>query len=546
MIAQVSDPFSLRSPLPGAWPQYPYDEPPRTPEESPARYEVAYDFDQSLTLSDGTRLLLDLYRPRAPEGRFPVLVSFLPYTRQLQRDSAPVGQNEAGIGEFWAPRGYVLAVVDARGTNGSEGIWDCSGPQEVEDVAEILQWAAEQPWSDGRVGMMGCSYGSITQLMVGAKQPPSLRAIFPYDALTDTYRHAAFPGGMPGEGLSRYWYPALMGLNAASGRTSPEQLAAMMVHYRTLVALEQPEDGEYWRERSAWPTLEQIEVPAYLGSSWDFHAFHLRGTFDAWQRISSTTKRMLVGPSLRPTRPWAAYHMEALRWYDLFLKDLDSGVLEGPPIRLWVNGEERWRGEQEWPLARTEWKDFRLDANGGLGEAVPESGERVLANDPADDKSTLLGTPRLVYRSEPSDSAIEVTGPLQLDLRFTSTATDTDWIVRFSDEAPDGTVRELTRGWLRSSHRSVDPELSSVADPWHPHVNPEPITPGETVDLQIGIVPTCNVFKPGHKMRLDISNVDNLLGNTFVGVRRTIANGATNTVLHGPNATHLRIPQIPQ
>lgn len=547
MGQNTGHPYGLRTVNPSAWPQLPYDEAPATPERSEPEYEIQNDWDLELPMRDGVRLLLDVYRPRRPGATFPALCSFSPYTRQLQRDSAPIGQNEAGISEFWVPRGYAHVIVDVRGTNGSGGSWDMWGPEELKDVAEVIEWVAAQPWCNGRVGMMGCSYFGMVQNQVAELRPPSLAATFPYDAMTDIYRDAFFPGGIPTD-WAKFWFTQVSFLNASSGRNP--NVAGLTEHFQTIFRMTYPFDCDYYRERSSWPGLDRIEVPSYFGCDWDFYTLHLRGSFDAWQATDGLAKRMLIGPKPFPGRPFSAYHQEALRWYDHFLKDLDSGVLEGPPIRLWIPGDDIWRGEQEWPLARTQYADWYLSANGsggGLADTAPSTGgEAVIDYDPAA-PAWYFGEPKLAFRSEPVDSPLEVTGPVQLNLVMSSTAEDTDWIVAYQDEAPDGSIRELGRSQLRSSHRAVDPSRSRVNQPWHPHERAEPLTPGQPEELQIGIVASANVFLPGHRVRLELSNSDSVArAGTMTSYRRTLQVPARNTVLTGGTGSRLSLPVIPR
>lgn len=546
--AQNSDAhgYGLRTVCPSAWPQYPYNSSPETHETSAPVHEISFENGISLRMRDGVELLLDVYRPSRPAQKFPALCSFSPYTRQLQRDSAPIGQNEAGISEFWTSRGYAHIIVDVRGTNGSGGSWDMWGPAEQEDICEVIEWVAQQPWCTGAVGMMGCSYFGMVQNLAASRRPPSLKAIFPYDAATDIYRDAFFPGGIPND-WARFWFTQVTFLNGSSGRTA--DMSGINSHIQTIFSLTYPYDTAYYRERSAWPVLENVIIPAYFGCDWDFHSLHLRGAFDGWERISSTSKRMLIGPKPYPGRPFAAYHGEALRWYDQFLKGMDTGVLDGPPIQLWVPGDNVWRGEYEWPLARTQFSTWHLDSSRGgiLSDTPPNAdGEAVLHYDPADD-AWHFGRPVLTFRTNPLDTALEVTGPVEACLEVSSTAEDTDWIVVLQDEGPDGTVRELSRGYLRSSHRRTDPTRSRPHQPWHPHDRKEPLTPNRPEKLQIEVVATSNVFLPLHRIRVEISNCDSAVRpGALTNYSRTLLWTAVNTVHTGRGRSTIVLPIIPR
>ncbi|MFQ5860657.1 MAG: CocE/NonD family hydrolase, partial [Dehalococcoidia bacterium] len=497
-----------------------------------------------IPLRDGTRLAADVFRPYAA-GRFPALVAPSPYTRQLQRTNVPIGQNEAGITEFWVPRGYAHVVVDVRGTNDSEGSYDLFGSQEQQDLFDIIEWMAEQPWCDGNIGMTGCSYFGRAQLMAAAQQPPHLKAIFPHDASCDYYRDAIFHGGIP-SGFVEHWTGSVSALNLMSGRLKDPE--GMLRHWRTLLTREYPFDGPYYQERSAGPRLHRIQVPTYFSTGWYFYHLHLRGAFDGWEGTGDIPKRMFLGPRPVLRRPFAVYHQEALRWYDHWLKGLDTRVMEGPPIQLYIQGEDCWRGEQEWPLARTQWRELFLggpaDGHQGTLEETPGADRgRSFSYDPASPEA-LHGRPRLTYTSEPLERELEVTGPIAVTLTATSTATDTDWFVWLLDEAPDGTTRELTRGWLRASHRELDPARSKSWQPYHPHTRAQPLTPGEPYELAIEVWPTCNLFKPGHRIRLEIGSCDDAGGSGWGYMALPIA--TKNTVLEGSSArSRLLLPVIP-
>ena len=206
----------IRSIDPLVWPQYPFDEPPKVPEKSEPRFSICGEYEVRIPMRDGIRIAAEVLRPHAA-GKFPALVSTSVYTRQLQRSVVPLGQNEAGISEFWVPRGYAHVVVDVRGCNDSEGKYDLFGPQEQQDLFDIIEWVAEQPWCNGNIGMSGVSYFGRTQLFAAEQQPPHLKAIFPYDASCDFYRDACFHGGIATQ-FTTHWTAAVMNLNMASGR----------------------------------------------------------------------------------------------------------------------------------------------------------------------------------------------------------------------------------------------------------------------------------------------------------------------------------------
>jgi putative CocE/NonD family hydrolase len=229
---------------------------------------------------------------------------------------------------------------------------------------------------------------------------------------------------------------------------------------------------------------------------------------------------------------------------------MDTRVMEGPPIQLYIHGDDTWRAEHEWPLKRTQWREFYLggSANGRAGALAESAGAeqtRRLEFDPASTEA-YHGEPRLTYRTEPLQKALELTGPLALYLQASSTATDTDWLVFVADEAPDGKARELSKGWLRASHRGIDPARSTPAKPYHPHLAVEPLEAGAVYEFAIEIWPVCNVFKPGHRLRLEVANADSITasqGRPHVTLRAK----ATNTIHEGGRKpSRLVVPVIPR
>jgi uncharacterized protein len=541
------DPERIRCIDPLVTPQYPFDEVPRAPERSEPRYASFSDYAAMIPMRDGIRLAADVIRPGARGMKVPALVTSSVYTRQLQRGVTALGQNEAGISEFWVPRGYAHVIVDVRGSNDSEGTYDLFGAQEQQDLYDIIEWVAAQPWCDGNVGMSGVSYMGRSQLFAAQQQPPHLKAIFPYDASCDFYRDACFHGGIP-TNFTTHWTQFVMNLHMTSGR-SPN-VDALKKQLEIMYSHKYPFDGPFYQERSAGPRLDKVKIPSYFGCGWYMNELHLKGAFDGYNGTGAIPKRMLVGPRPWPLRPWAGYHYEMLRWYDHWLKGMDTRVMEGEPIRLYIHGDDRWRAEKEWPLKRTQSRELFLGGavtgrEGKLLDAAgPEQARRYEFDGLASEAT--LGQPRLIYRTDPLAKEMELTGPLALYLNASSTAPDLDWLVYMVDEAPDGKHRELCKGWLRASHRKTDPKRSTPAQPWHPHLEAEPLKSGTTYELAIEIWPICNVFKAGHRIRLEIANSDSIIaanGRPHV----TIKAKATNTIHEGGSKpSRLVIPVIPR
>jgi hypothetical protein len=551
-------------------PPYPYNEEPEVKETSIQQYGIRVERNLYVTMSDGARIAVDVYLPDA-EGQFPALLSMSPYTKELQNSRDKSASHEAGDSDYFVSRGYVNVIADCRGSGHSDGSYTFFSDREAQDGAELVEWIAGQEWCDGNVGMLGMSYFGIIQLLVAAKKPPHLKAIFPYDALEDTYRDTLYQGGKFGIGFVGYWSFTfvlnhlyyLWKYTASFAEDRPnmsivdrppdknripfdlEVIKFLLDIFRQRYKY----DGPFHWERSPYRRLEDIEVPVYLGSGWYSVGLHLRGAFSGWEGIK-TPKKMLIGERAFAARPFKSHRLEIMRWYDYWLKGMDTGVMEGAPINIYVMGDGRWRPENEWPLARTEWKKLYLHPGGGKHDAL------LATEAPAGEEggleyffaplslAGLLGLPKIVYRTPRLKERVEVTGPIALTLYASSTARDTTWAVRLIDEDERGRCSLLTCGWLKASHREIDEDKSTPYRPWHPHTREEKLDPGRVYEFRIEIWPTSNAFKPGHRIRLEVASqqspvldiIYSFLPDPYVG---------KNTIYHSDEyPSHLIIPVI--
>jgi hypothetical protein len=261
--------------------------------------------------------------------------------------------------------------------------------------------------------------------------------------------------------------------------------------YRTLVnpnrvpsfldVLLNPLAGPFYREHSAAFRNHTVSVPAYLSSGWWAYAhMHLRGAFQNFAQLQGP-KRLLIGPPVITECPLPrSYHEEALRWYDHWLKGADNGLLDEPPIKIFVMGINSWRTENEWPLARTRWTKLYLHPGEQLLEDadVPAGEPDVFVQEPPIHTASIA---TVRYRTPPLSEPIEVTGPIALYLHAAIDQEDTNWIISLRDLAPDGSVHELTKGFLKSSHRKLDQHESKPWLPYHPHTEREPVAPSRRV-----------------------------------------------------------------
>jgi hypothetical protein len=297
--------------------------------------------------------------------------------------------------------------------------------------------------------------------------------------------------------------------------------------FRDLVNPYAPEDEEKMEE-----DLKKINIPFYAGTGWYAYTYksHLFGALKYWQECNNAPvkKLLLNGPAHLP-RPWTAFHDEVLRWYDYWLKGIDTGIKNEPRVKIWVMGANRWRYSDDWPLKETQWTKLYLDSWERLRwePFTPSSRDGIDAPDcfaqmPLTQTRTVQ---KLRYMTDPLARDIEVTGPLSLHFWAEIDQRDTNWIIIIKDVGPDVSVqtaregemerpqvmeREVTRGWLKASHRAVDEKKSFPGQPFHPLTRSaqRPVVPGEINQYDVEIAPTSNLFKRDHRLCVEITSLD--------------------------------------
>jgi uncharacterized protein len=539
---------------------------------SPAEYGMGRDVDQRVSVRGGGHLLCDVYRPDT-SGRFPVLIAASPYPRQIQDLGAPTAIIEAGNSEFFVSRGYVHVIASLRGTGGSDGEWGLFDEPERQDLYDLVEWAAEQPWSDGSVGMIGISYFAIAQVGAAATRPPHLKAIFPFEVTSDLYE-AAYHYGLFSSSFMSPWL-TMIGVTAPKNATfwrghvanaARRVLNEPVVHrrvgningesansvlkmimkapydahpwddlWRAVAVDHQTRDG-YWDERTVLPRLDDVDIPVYIGCDWDNVPMHLPGTFSTGKALArNPNARMALLPSGATTWPWESMHIEALAWFDRHLKDHDTGIDDGPPIRYWLPVAEEWHTAAAWPPPAAH-REFGLGADGTLApEPAPGSREYMclgigLQRARRAEKSDPPNV--LVWESAPLAEDLDMAGDVELQLTATTTAIDTAWIVMLRDIAPDGTAIAVTGGWQRASLRDIDTAASAPGSPIIPCRHPQAVPIGEPVDYRIPLVPNARRFAAGHRIQLMITSDDQPEDvPVFLGYRHApVATNARNTV----------------
>jgi putative CocE/NonD family hydrolase len=363
------------------------------------------DEDVPALMRDGMSLLTDVHRPAEP-GRYPVLIAASPYPRQIQNLGAPLGFIEAGQSDFFVPRGYVHVIANLRGTGGSGGTYGFFDGQERRDLHDLVEWAAAQPWSDGNVGMIGISYFACAQLAAAVEKPPHLKAIMPFAGTYDFYGSSLHHGlastsfvtpflamiGLTASHTSKLWRSKLLdavrallltpGIHEkfehANGEAALAGIKLMLkLHHDPhpwddiwrATVVEHPLRDEWWEERNIMPLLERVEIPVYLGCDWDNVPLHLPHTFTAFEGLKNSAHvRLAMSDHHGLAWPWESFHIEALAWYDQWLKGRDTGITEGPRVRYVVtdSGGE-WRESAAWPPEGVRHRAFVLRADGTLG-----------------------------------------------------------------------------------------------------------------------------------------------------------------------------------
>jgi predicted acyl esterase len=444
---------------------------------------------------------------------------------------------EAGDIEFFVRRGYVFVIPDPRGIGLSEGEFlGVYNPQEQQDAYDVIEWlGGTYAHSDGKVAMLGYSYYGIIQMLVAALQPPHLTCIMPLSFTDDYYQHGYY-GGVANTYMTMYWElcPANNPVTWSSKMYSEDEMKARMkavqkdpdiaiisyfnkifntwppkYHTFYLDYLLHPEDGPFWAQRSAKEIYGKVKVPTYLKCGWAPTGRWSAPVFNAMNSAElDVYKRCGVMEAYGGMElPYRFMNEECLRWYDHWMKGVDTGILEEPRFKMNIIGRG-YRYEHEYPLARTEWKKLYLRTFGQLRwERDPEGGlppDSFTHRPP----NITTKTETLVYRTDRFSRPMEFTGPVELRLFASIDATDANFIVKLWQITQGGARMPLCRtGSLKASHR-LDPARSQVGRPAHDHTRRAPVAPGEINEYVIEINPIGMVFDSGTCLELEIKAMD--------------------------------------
>ena len=518
-------------------------------ERTEVRDGMRITWHQRITAQDGLVLRADVYRP-IEDIQCPVILTYGIYAKGLSyqegyplqwkkmvedhpeilKMSSNKYQNwETTDPECWVPDGYAIVRVDSRGAGWSPGFMDPGSQKEIEDLYECIEWAGTQPWSNGKVGMLGISYYASNQWRVAGLCPPHLAAIIPWEGQNDRYRDSGYHGGILCQFQQRWAKhqvvnvqygrgdKAMKNPNTGESVAGPVTLSDDELARNRVDAFEElkkhPFDDDWHHSRTA--DLSLVRTPLLTCANWGGQGIHPRGNFNGYTETPHDTPKWLEVHGDSHWSMFSSGYGVALqkRFFDHFLKGVANGWDKQPPVQLNIRhpGERfELRHENEWPLARTQWTKFYLDTKGMVLGAQAASEPQAIEYDAAGNGVTFSTAPLKVDT--------EITGPMMTRLYVSSSTADADIFVIVRVFDPQG--KELTfmgstdpntpiaNGWLRASHRRLDAQKSKPYRPYHPHDRSEPLAPGEIYECDVEIVTSCIVVPAGWRVALTIRGKD--------------------------------------
>ncbi|AXQ28577.1 CocE/NonD family hydrolase [Solimonas sp. K1W22B-7] len=479
--------------------------------------------------SEGQRLAYVAYRPAA-KGRYPTVLWFDVYGGGALPPRTIV--------ESWVRAGYAVVGASVRGTGCSEGRFEPFNlPHDARDGAALVEWAAAQGWSSGKVGLLGNSQPGILQYGIASLAPPHLAAIAPGGSIARLFDDGWYPGGLFNAAFAAGWstrdQPGASAFYAAERiRLGDEACKATAAKigpnglFERVRAL--PVDDEFYRWSSPWERAPSIKVPTLMVQSWTDPAL---GSSALWnfERLGARHKRLFVLNGGHEAYEYSTAQAEVLRWMDRWLKGERNGVEREPRVRVdfdtRISGTEGYaapvpaktgwtRTLSDWPAPQTQWQRWFLRGDGRMDKEAPAQGEGSAPRRyfypsgtefPIDNPQfSTAANPwaSLRYRSPAMAQDSAILGAPQLRFHASSDQADTDFVVMLSDVAPNGDVTYLQRGYLRASRRAVDPGRSTPQRVFHPHDRSEPLVPGQVYEFRMSIPPVAHVARAGHAIEL--------------------------------------------
>ena len=578
MFTTAIDPEVMKGALPKDFPADRLSQP---------KYKMIVEHNVYIEMRDGVKVACDIYRPDSDE-KFPALYATTAYQKNLQHlPCVPTFHMvEVNKIDFFVERGYVYVVQDMRGTGDSEGDFGFFSLQEQLDFYDCIEWIAVQPWCTGKVGMIGESLLSWAQWLAAQHQPPHLCTIIPFDGGADIYRDVAYHGGVMSIGFPSVWYNwevrahYHMGYGPVKGKhnSRPNQgrfdFAWECINHQTF--------DDFWKLRRS--DIKKIKVPVYSIGEWHKSGLHLRGNLRGYEELEAP-KKLMVCQGETDGDEMAVFNtpemrLLMLRWYDHWLKDNDTGMMEEPEVCLYIRGKDEFRFEEKWPLPRTNYTKYYLSGqksgavdslnDGKLLPAPQKDGPASVTYSYPQKNWTNFGGPGsaliehgmvypyreiLTFTTDPFEKETEICGNIVLTLFASSQLEfpeykETKFLCRLWDQFPDAAqdpnypikAALLTQGRLKSCYSfDKDEEKTRPYRPYYTHETPKEIEDGKIYKYEIEILGTSCYFKHGHRLRLEIANYDsNALdhGGHYYG----LSVGEDTIYFDGEHASFITLP----
>ncbi len=552
---------------------------------------MIFEKNTPIPMADGLELMCNVFRPDAP-GKYPVIMSFgvygkdvhfedgfNPQWKKLKAVYPEVDQGES-TGEYlrwevpdpqrWVPDGFVIVVVDSRGSGMSPGYLDLYSPRETQDYYEAIEWAGVQSWSNGKVGLSGISYLAIKQWQVAALQPPHLAAMIPWEGAVDHYRDLLRHGGILSNSFTQAWWPRQILANQhGNGKTThidrqtqkittgeplpEEQLMGNRADYPAEIAKRSLWDA-WFSDHTA--RLDRVNVPLLSAANWGGAGIHLRGNFSGYLESASNEKWLFAHIGTHYESFYLPHYVAIQkRFFNHYLRGEENGWQDEPRVQLAirrVDGTAVMRKTSHWPVPGTEWQKWYLD------------GKNLSVSNQLNQEESHVAYPALgdgvSFRSPAFAEDTEFTGNIKLKLFVSSSTTDMDVFAVLRCFDPAGREVEfigahenvpVACGWLRASHRKLDATKSSEYQPYHSHDQIQKLEPDQVYELDIEILPTSLVFPKDYTLAITVMGRDfnfnpqgRILHNNPHDRNQTEFGGVSRVYTGGVYESYLLMPLI--
>lgn len=577
----------------------PYDR----PEDYPNTVSLP---EQLITMDDGVRLSATVTLPadadgNAASGPFPVVATFTGYNQAL----GVIGSADP----YLVKRGYAYIIVDLRGTGASDGVWQAFSNRDHKDITELLRYIEQQPWSNGDIGMNGASYMGITGLLAGATGDAHVKSIFAIVPMGDAYRDIVFQGGQTNAGFIPLWVALVTGLGiiptpVGLDNNEPQYYLETLLQHLTGTLTEFPApvladsllggddayDTDFWQQRSPLRYADRIQAPTFVVGG--LHDLFQRGEPLIYEALKGhTTSKLLIGPWTHlqgsegaglPLDGVPALANIRLAWFDHYLKGMDSGGQDYPPVTQYYWGDEHYHTAADWPHPDAHAGVFYLHGKpalpllGSVDRTAPSGNSQTtilqqplnglcsasasqwtagvlgMIVPPCADQDNLAEILEAVYTSQPLEQDMAINGPIGAQIWASTTARDADLVVRISDVDTNGVATPLTNGIQMASMSVYNADHSRLLDgkviqPWHAFTRDarQTITPTVPFRADVEVFPTSAVIKAGHRLRISVGASDLPHGLSTIPNLLSSLVGALTIYSTPAHPSRVNIPLIP-